>query len=375
MRRLKTLHFKNIMILYSLALTISILFLSILLVCVVKVPIPNAVSQYYIKGEDIVIADNVGMISMSNLQKSVISASDLQNIFSKYYIKLFVILLIAITVIFFISSLILCYFLDKRIKHPMDDIAKRLIEIDETSCEVLYTSGYPKEFSVIENALTIAMDKMNILYKDFNNLSTYVSHEQKNSLSILRSKIQNGNANDTLKIIDHIVKNLDDILTICVHKRNTQTNVVTDLSLICGAAVDEYKKIYPNIQFDFDEEQSLVVHGNELWIYRAICNLLDNAIKFGSNTPIIVQVGVNYSCPFASVTDGGIGIDFDHQEKIFTNGYRIGNIKKDGYGIGLSLVKHVADLCNGFIWIDSKKGYGSTFKMIFPANPKTFTLN
>lgn len=367
MRRLKTLQFKDIAIISSLFLAISILLLGIFMVFVIKMPIPKDVSQYYIKSDDMVIVDNEGKISVADLQKSLVSASDLQNIFSEHLIKLFLILLITITVVFFIFSLLLRHSFHRRMKEPLDQLARRLNNLDDPFYEK-DTTSLPEEFHVFDHGFQSAMDKINILYQDFNNLSTYVSHEQKNSLSILRSKIQNGDTNTTLEIIDHIVRDLDDILTICVHKNNTSTAMVADLPLICGTAVDEYKRIYSNIQFDFDEEESLTVCGDEIWIYRAICNLLDNAIKFGNDNEISVYVGVNHNCPFVSITDGGIGIDYEQQEKIFTSGYRIGNIKKDGYGIGLSLVKHVADLCNGFVWIDSKKGHGSTFKMIFPSN-------
>lgn len=57
----------------------------------------------------------------------------------------------------------------------------------------------------------------------------------------------------------------------------------------------------------------------------------------------------------------------EQQEKIFENRYRIGNRQKNGYGIGLSLVRHVAELCGGFVWVESEEAKGSKFKLIFPA--------
>lgn len=367
MRRLKELHFKKIIIIYSIILTFTILLFSLILIFAIKPPLPKDLSGSYLKGDDIVLVDNGVQVTISELQENLISASDLHDIFMKHFIKYIIIILISVIFVVSILSLIPCYFLNKRIQNPIDEIVKRLNYQVENSKDKPFTTIFPKEFNILENTFAYAMDKINLLYSDFNNLSTYVSHEQKNSLSLLRAKIQNGNTQDTIKLIDHMVKNLDDLLTICVHKNNGVKKADTDLSLICGNVVDEYKRIYPSIQFDFDEEQSLVVLGNEIWIYRAICNLLDNAIKYGNNTPIVVYVGVNYNCPFVSVTDGGIGIDSLQQEKIFTNGYRIGNINKNGYGIGLSLVKHVAELCNGFIWIDSTNGNGSTFKIVFPS--------
>ena len=43
-------------------------------------------------------------------------------------------------------------------------------------------------------------------------------------------------------------------------------------------AVDEYKKVYPGISFGFDEEADLYIAGQELLVYRAVSNLIDNAV-------------------------------------------------------------------------------------------------
>lgn len=102
-------------------------------------------------------------------------------------------------------------------------------------------------------------------------------------------------------------------------------------------------------------------------VYRAVSNLIENAIKYGADKPVTVYVGTQKGCPYVSVEDQGIGIRMEQQEKIFESRYRIGSRKKDGYGIGLSLVRHVAELCGGFVWVDSKEGCGSKFKIVFPA--------
>ena len=58
-----------------------------------------------------------------------------------------------------------------------------------------------------------------------------------------------------------------------------------DLPLVCGMAVDEYKKVYPDISFDFDEDAALYIAGQELLVYRAVSNLIDNAVKYGVPNP------------------------------------------------------------------------------------------
>lgn len=368
MGRLKKFQFRKIILLYSLFLALSIVIISIFLLYFLKPSLPSDLSKYYINGEIFNAAEEDWLISVSDLQKSIVSVEELQNIFLQHYVKLVGLVLLSVFLVVYVCSVFLSNYLNNRVKRPISEVVRHL-NLKNNTLKFYDQTIFPKEFEAIEKAFEKEIENINYLKDDFNNLSHYVSHEQKNALATIRAKIQNdyrlGNKEDILEEVDRVVKNLDNILTICVHN-NEDLKEITDLSLACGIAVDEYKKIYKNISYEFDEECLFYVLGKELWIYRAICNLIDNAIKYGNNSTIRVEVGINHNCPFVAVSDAGIGIRMEQQDKIFLSGYRIGNIKKDGYGIGLSLVKHVAELCNGFVWIESEEGVGSTFKIIFP---------
>ena len=102
------------------------------------------------------------------------------------------------------------------------------------------------------------------------------------------------------------------------------------------------------------------------WIYRAVSNLLDNAIKYGCGKPISLSVEVRKGSVIVKVQDQGIGIEKSHLDKIFQNRYRVNELNKNGYGIGLSLVSYVCDLCGGFIMAESEPSHGTTFYLSFP---------
>jgi signal transduction histidine kinase len=102
----------------------------------------------------------------------------------------------------------------------------------------------------------------------------------------------------------------------------------------------------------------------------ALTNLLDNAIKYSDDVKEI-KVSITQSVRFVavSVSDRGIGIAADEQEKIFEKFYRIGaglvhDVK--GSGLGLSLVKHIVMAHHGRITVRSKPGEGSTFTIQLP---------
>lgn len=94
----------------------------------------------------------------------------------------------------------------------------------------------------------------------------------------------------------------------------------------------------------------------QVWI-----NLLSNAIKYtpcGGN--ISVSLKLEGGRPVVRVSDDGIGIAPDQQEKIFEKYYRVSG-RKDGNGLGLAICKRICELCGGEISVASKECVGSTF--------------
>ena len=104
------------------------------------------------------------------------------------------------------------------------------------------------------------------------------------------------------------------------------------------------------------------------WTEEAVCNLLDNAIKY---TPSggTVSVEVKSYALFSSirVTDTGPGISEGEQAKIFTRFYRAPHAyRMEGVGIGLYLTRQIAEKQGGYVKVESAPGKGSTFSLYIP---------
>ncbi len=102
----------------------------------------------------------------------------------------------------------------------------------------------------------------------------------------------------------------------------------------------------------------------------ALTNLLDNAIKYsGPVKEINISIGQTDGFVTVAVSDRGVGIAAEEQEKIFDKFYRVStglvhDVK--GSGLGLSLVKHIVEAHSGKLTVQSKPGEGSTFTIHLP---------
>lgn len=112
---------------------------------------------------------------------------------------------------------------------------------------------------------------------------------------------------------------------------------------------------------------------------RILLNLISNAIKFsGNNRSILIKLALKNSTVEISVQDQGIGMDQEHIESIFDKFVQVDtslNRICEGAGIGLSLVKSIAELHGGRVWVESSLGEGSIFTIELPITIAHHTNN
>lgn len=103
---------------------------------------------------------------------------------------------------------------------------------------------------------------------------------------------------------------------------------------------------------------------------QALNNLLDNAFKFSSTDgEVEARVKRDGETVVIEVADKGIGVPQDELEKIFDKFYQAKNAviqSAKGTGLGLTLVKHIAEAHGGKVSVRSKVGEGSSFSLILP---------
>ena len=104
---------------------------------------------------------------------------------------------------------------------------------------------------------------------------------------------------------------------------------------------------------------------------QVLLNLIDNAVKYSEAAPpIILKLNQLQDKAIIQVCDRGYGIPLQQQARIFERFYRVDESRSHttgGCGLGLSIVKHLAEGMGGKVAILSEPGYGSTFILTLPA--------
>lgn len=128
------------------------------------------------------------------------------------------------------------------------------------------------------------------------------------------------------------------------------------------------------LAFETVNEADEVVMGDRNLILRIGSNLLSNALKFTQKGSVRLITGYSDGNFMLAVDDTGTGIDKGKQNRIFKPFERLGNAAtQDGFGLGLAIVRSLAELMDGSITVESVPGKGSRFTVTLPLEKSTET--
>ncbi len=113
-----------------------------------------------------------------------------------------------------------------------------------------------------------------------------------------------------------------------------------------------------------------VIMGDKTHLTNALCNLIDNAIKYAKVKPNInIHTFNQGNYLVIEVSDNGIGIAKEYQKKVFEKFFRVptGNVHDvKGFGLGLAYIKKIVEIHNGTIELKSEPNKGTKFIITLP---------
>lgn len=212
-----------------------------------------------------------------------------------------------------------------------------------------------------------------------------VSHEFKTPLTSIRGfvdTLKNGAIKDEkfamkfLDIIDIETERLNnliqDILVLSEIENNTDYNVVeNDMREIIVEVINLLQpKVKPGVELQCDMDAYIRPYAcNQDRMKQLLINLLDNAIKYTEQGSVLIGCKSDGNFLYLWVEDTGQGMEKEALGRIFERFYRVDksrSSKTGGTGLGLSIVKHIVEMYNGDIQVESEVGVGSKFLVKLP---------
>lgn len=168
---------------------------------------------------------------------------------------------------------------------------------------------------------------------------------------------------------------IDDLLEYSRFGRSDKLLQQTDCNQVFEQAIANLQGVIRDTEAVVCSSELPVVHGEISQLVQLFQNLVGNAIKYRQDAPPVVSVSAckHQDHWLFSVSDNGIGIAQQHQERIFKIFQRLHTQKEySGTGIGLAICQKIVQRHGGRIWVESEPGQGSTFR--FTLNENTFDL-
>ena len=223
---------------------------------------------------------------------------------------------------------------------------------------------------------------------------THVSHELRTPLNVILGYTQILQAVTTLKNeeqkslskihknVEFIISLIDDILDLSrIETQNMSLSIdVFEFNEFLGYISDiamMYKQEKGiDFKYHFDNELPTYVKGDERRLKQVLLNLLVNAFKYTQKGHVFLQVLRQEELILFRVEDTGIGINEESISEIFEPFHRLA-CQSEGFGLGLSIARHLVEMMGGKLQVESVVEKGSTFwfsLFLEPVNTKKSTI-
>ena len=289
------------------------------------------------------------------------------------------IMLLFVSIVFFIISIVISYFLSRRLSRPIEKITSSAKELQAGDYNVRFEEQGPIE--VVELAKTLnltntALHKADSLQKE---LIANISHDLRTPLTMISgysefmrdfpSEITPENMQVIIDETARLNSLVNDLLDVSKLQSGKQTVNMKRFSLTktITDTVKRYDTLtsHNNYKITFVHEGEVFVNADETRLLQVVYNLVNNAINYtGEDKRVTIRQDVLDDIVRISVIDTGEGISEENLPLVWDRYYKIDKVHKRailGTGLGLSIVKNILLLHNSRFGVSSEIGKGSTF--------------
>ena len=301
------------------------------------------------------------------------------------------------TLLFFIPVLLVVmvffgYLTAGQMLRPIRGIEQSVADISggEDLSKRIPSDGRGDEIDRLAVTYNEMLDRLETSFEKEKQFTSDASHELRTPMAVIMAQVElvlskdrtNEEYRDALRVIERqgnkMTALIEDMLTFTRLDQGERSEKfpVEDVdfsALVQGICDDMGILAIKDITLSQEIEQGIRIEGNSLLLSRLVQNLIDNAYKYGKEKgQIRVRLRhVNESEISLTVEDDGIGIEEEDQSRIFDRFFRSDRSRArktssvKGSGLGLSIVKKIADYHRAEVHVDSRLDEGSTFEIIF----------
>lgn len=223
-------------------------------------------------------------------------------------------------------------------------------------------------------------EKANLAKSKFLAAASHDLRQPLHSLRLFTATLEMRTRNSQHKVlvnqIDSSVKSLEELFDALLDISKLDAGTIdvnrqhVDLKPLLQSLDEEFRPLALQKGLTFNiKHQHHAIHTDTILLERLIRNLLNNAIRYTESGHVHVSMEERADRLWISVTDSGIGIPDDDRLRIFDEFVQLGNDERDrnqGIGLGLSIVRRIADLLDIELKVQSASGGGSTFLLGVP---------
>ncbi|RZT11751.1 signal transduction histidine kinase [Kribbella sp. VKM Ac-2569] len=299
----------------------------------------------------------------------------------------------------FLVSLGTGWWLSGRVLRPVRRITATAQEISATDLSRRIALEGPRdELRNLADTVDGMLGRLETAFLTQRQLVDDASHELRNPLAVIQANVDAVLAHDDTppddraqataivgRAIQRMTRLVEDLLASARRSSPAFVDADVDLATIAGEAAEEYELLAADRELHVVRRLSPgpIAAGDASALRRAVDNLLSNAVRLArGGSELVLAVGSRNGWAWIAVRDEGPGIAADDADRVFDRFYRAGQqqppatVASTGQrraGLGLAIVRQIAESHGGTVTLHSELGIGTTFVIWLPERSLTST--
>ena len=298
---------------------------------------------------------------------------------------------LGILLVVIVAGSCVAYFLIGHYTKPVQQLSTHMKEISpNTLSDSIEIEGGGEEIQELVKSFNQMTEQLDEAFAMQRRFSASAAHELRTPIAVLRTKLdvfkkkkrEQHEYDELVTTMETYIDRLSSIITDLLEFAETsELGEVEDVSLdsVIKTVVDDLESVAQNnmvnVQIDIQpkaqsEAQTFIVKGNTNLLYRALYNLVENAIRYNNEEGSVnITLETKGQEGVVIIADTGVGIAPEHRELVFEPFYRVNKSRSrefGGAGIGLSLVKTILKRHGASITVSENTPQGSVFTIRIP---------